>query len=135
MSVPASSIQSPGAAKNPKLASIKDVDIDKHGKFKYILIKVHDPEKDREFKHIVRGTNKAEYHADIYDGVVSEIEKKNLDCECVGGGRINHEHSKKHIQIYGYSQGYGRAEHAITAHILRRKFSNYDEITWHNDGY
>lgn len=48
--------------KNPKLVTIHDVEIDKNGKFKYILIKVHDPDKDREFKFIVRGTSKASYH-------------------------------------------------------------------------
>ncbi|GFR58081.1 14 kDa phosphohistidine phosphatase-like [Elysia marginata] len=48
--------------KNPKLRDIPEVEIDKNGKFKYILIKVHDPDIDREFKHIVRGTSKAAYH-------------------------------------------------------------------------
>lgn len=62
MAVPATDIASPSAHKNPKFANIPDVKIDSHGKFKYILIKVHDPDKDREFKHIVRGTSKAAYH-------------------------------------------------------------------------
>lgn len=62
MAVAQSEIQSPGALKNPKLKAVPDVDIDKNGKFKYILIKVHDPDKEREFKHIVRGTAKAAYH-------------------------------------------------------------------------
>ncbi|KAK3779363.1 hypothetical protein RRG08_052585 [Elysia crispata] len=48
--------------KNPKLRDIPEVEIDKNGKFKYILIKVHDPDIDREFKHIVRGTSKASFH-------------------------------------------------------------------------
>ncbi|GFO48430.1 14 kda phosphohistidine phosphatase-like [Plakobranchus ocellatus] len=51
--------------KNPKLRDIPEVEIDKHGKFKYILIKVHDPDVDREFKHIIRGTAKAAFHADL----------------------------------------------------------------------
>jgi phosphohistidine phosphatase len=62
MAVSLADIQSPGAAKNPKLKAVPDVEIDKNGKFKYILIKVHDPSKEREFKHIVRGSGKAAYH-------------------------------------------------------------------------
>ena len=60
--VSASEIQSSGSSKNPKLKAISDVNIEKNGKFKYILLKVHDPAKEREFKHIVRGSSKAEYH-------------------------------------------------------------------------
>ena len=58
-------IASATSYKNPKLIGIKDVDIDKNGKFKYILIKVHDPDIDREFKFIVRGTSKANYHGEF----------------------------------------------------------------------
>lgn len=41
---------------------------------------------------------------DIYDMVVGDIEAKGLDCEVLGGGRIEHEPHKKSIKIYGYSQ-------------------------------
>lgn len=60
-------ISSATSYKNPKLIGINDVEIDKSGKFKYILIKVHDPDKDREFKFIVRGTSKAGYHGEYQD--------------------------------------------------------------------
>ncbi|GAB1598592.1 14 kDa phosphohistidine phosphatase-like [Argonauta hians] len=134
MAVAAATIASAGAFKNPKLKAIIDVDTDKNGRFKYILIKVHDPEKDREFKHIIRGYSRHEYHADIYDDVCPKIEKNNLDCECVGGGRIQIENSKKHIQIFGYSKGYGQADHAITAAILSRKYPEH-KVKWSNEGY
>ena len=62
MASPASAVCSPGANKNPKLKAIQDVEIERSGKFKYILIKVHDPSKEREFKHIVRGNSKAAFH-------------------------------------------------------------------------
>lgn len=42
--------------------------------------------------------------ADVYDEVCPDIEGKGLDCECVGGGRIEHDPVKKKLQIYGYSQ-------------------------------
>jgi len=121
--------------KNPKLNTIPEVEIDKSGKFKYILIKVHDPDIDREFKHIVRGTAKCAYHADIFDLVVGQIEDKGLDCEVLGGGRIEHDPGKKSIKVYGYSQQYGQADHTITHSLLLRKYKDYDSITWSNDGY
>lgn len=65
MAVANADMQSVGAAKNPKLKAVPEVAIDKHGKFKYILIKVHDPSKEREFKHIVRGFSKANYHGNL----------------------------------------------------------------------
>lgn len=135
MAVAQSEIQSPGSTKNPKLKAIPDVDIDKHGKFKYILLKVHDPEKEREFKHIVRGTSKASFHADIFEEIAPAIEDVGLDCECLGGGRIIHDPGKKKIEIFGYSQGYGQANHNITARILSKRYRDYDNITWSNEGY
>lgn len=42
--------------------------------------------------------------ADIFDEVSPEIEGKGLDCECVGGGRIEHDPNKQKLHIYGYSQ-------------------------------
>ena len=44
------------------------------------------------------------FTADIYDDVVPEIENAGLDCECMGGGRIEHDSSKKKLSIYGHSQ-------------------------------
>lgn len=42
--------------------------------------------------------------ADIYDKVSEELEKGGyLDCECVGGGRINHDPQAKKIHVYGHS--------------------------------
>ncbi|XP_071156590.1 14 kDa phosphohistidine phosphatase-like [Mytilus galloprovincialis] len=134
MAVAATDIASPSAHKNPKFTNIPDVKIDSHGKFKYILIKVHDPDKDREFKHIVRGSGKANYHADIYDDVVPEIENAGLDCECMGGGRIEHDSSKKKLSIYGHSQAYGQADHKITGALLDKKYK-YQNISISYEGY
>ena len=42
--------------------------------------------------------------ADIYDKFLVDVLKQGLDCECVGGGRIQHEPENKLIKVYGYSQ-------------------------------
>ena len=51
-----------GEGKTPKLDSVRDVEIDENGRFKYILIKVTDSSQGGEFKYIVRGFDWAEYH-------------------------------------------------------------------------
>lgn len=55
------------------LECIPKVDIDPSGVFKYILIKVHDPEQQNEDDSItiVRGYHRCNYHSDIYDEVSS----------------------------------------------------------------
>uniref|UniRef100_A0A1D2AIH4 Sex-regulated protein janus-B n=1 Tax=Ornithodoros brasiliensis TaxID=888526 RepID=A0A1D2AIH4_ORNBR len=119
-------------AQNP-LDNVADVAIDT-GRFKYVLIRVHDKQTDDK-KEIVRGSASASYHADVYEAVRGELEKAGrLETECLGGGRIIHEPQKHHIEVFGHSEGYGRADHKRTCEILRQRFKDYD-ITWKNDGY
>ena len=41
--------------------------------------------------------------ADIYDQICSELEPKSFECECVGGGRIEHKKNEQTLFVYGYS--------------------------------
>ncbi|XP_035463850.1 14 kDa phosphohistidine phosphatase [Scophthalmus maximus] len=119
------------------MMNIPPADIDPSGVFKYVLIRVHSREEgdDDAGVDIVRGYGWAEYHADIYDKVSEELEKGgHLDCECIGGGRIKHEPQDKKIHVYGYSMGFGRANHAVTTEKLKVRYPDY-EVTWSNDGY
>ncbi|CAL1272116.1 unnamed protein product [Larinioides sclopetarius] len=118
-----------------KLDSVESVKID-DGTFKYILVKVYDPDnEDNVFKFIVRGDASAPYHGDIYEVTTPDIEKLGLECECVGGGRIKHDPAAKTIHVYGYSQGYGRADHLQTCRLLKEKYPDYAKIDFSNDGY
>ena len=56
-------------------------------------------------KLLVRGFNRAEYHADIYDEVEESLRARGLDAQCLGGGRIRHDPGTKYIKVYGYSMG------------------------------
>ncbi|XP_057325956.1 14 kDa phosphohistidine phosphatase-like [Microplitis mediator] len=118
------------------LDKIPDVIIDPNGVFKYILVYIHD-DNTKQSKPIVRGYKKCKFHADIYE-TIGEDELKNygagLDTECVGGGRINHNAPAKTIKVYGYSQGFGKADHTIAVGLLKKKYPDY-EITWSDEGY
>ncbi|KAJ3605046.1 hypothetical protein NHX12_027097 [Muraenolepis orangiensis] len=118
------------------MANIPQADIDPTGVFKYVLVRVHSKEEGDDSEiDIVRGYAWAEYHADIYDKVSGQLEKGGvLDCECVGGGRIKHEPTTKKIHIYGYSMGFGRANHQVSMEKLKVRYPQY-EVTWDNEGY
>ncbi|CAK1601599.1 unnamed protein product [Parnassius mnemosyne] len=115
------------------LDTIPKVDIDSSGIFKYILMNVYDKNKEEKPPVIiVRGYKRCNYHSDIYDEVQEKLHP--LDCEVLGGGRISHDSDLKQIQIYGYSQGYGKADHDITAKIIKDFYTDYT-ITTSDEGY
>lgn len=116
--------------------SIPSVLIDNGGVFKYVLIKVHKKEEgaDESEKYVVRGFKWGPYHADIYEETQEKIEKLGFETECVGGGRIEHNADEKKLKVYGYSQGYGKADHQVTTELLKKDYPDYN-ISWSNDGY
>ena len=88
--------------------------LDKNGVFKYIQIAVHSASVDFV---IVRGFADCAYHADIL-AKFKETELQHADpnavADCPGGGRVDVSEANKTLFIYGYSQGFGRANHALT---------------------
>jgi phosphohistidine phosphatase len=116
-----------------KLNGVDDVVIDSTGgRFKYILCKVFErgSPSGSQFKNVVRGTASAEFHSAIYDDLDAELEALGLSCECLGGGKIEHNPVDKTIVVFGMSQGFGRADHSVAADLLRKKFPDYSSITW-----
>ncbi|XP_011708296.1 PREDICTED: 14 kDa phosphohistidine phosphatase-like isoform X1 [Wasmannia auropunctata] len=117
-----------------QLDNVPDVDIDGHGRFKYILIDVQD-DVGKTSKKIVRGYARAQWHSDIFDQVNEQIKKyAGLQANCVGGGRIEHDPDEKTIKVYGYSTGFGKADHQVSVELLKKKYPAYN-ITWSDDGY
>lgn len=117
------------------LTAIKEVDIDPEGVFKYILIKVHEDVTPPADKVIVRGYKRSPYHADIYEEVEkNELAPQKLDGECLGGGRIQHNPDAKSLKVYGYSQGFGKADHQLAVSLLKKVYPNYN-ITCSDEGY
>ncbi|CAI2384452.1 unnamed protein product [Moneuplotes crassus] len=111
------------------------VDIDT-GTFKYI--QVHVEKEGEEPVILIRGYTDCAYHADILSRFqMKEIYEKGLveyESSCPGGGRIKHDEEAKTIEVYGYSQGFGKADHEVTTAKLKDKYPDY-EITWSDEGY
>ncbi|XP_033321790.1 sex-regulated protein janus-A [Megalopta genalis] len=122
------------ATMSETLNKVPDVDIDGHGRFKYILINVQD-ENTKATKPIVRGYAKSPYHADIFEEACKQLEPySSLKPNCVGGGRIEHDPDAKTIKVYGYSQGFGKADHQVSVGVLKKKYLDYT-ITCSDEGY
>ncbi|XP_073672637.1 14 kDa phosphohistidine phosphatase [Garra rufa] len=109
------------------LSKVPDVDIDPEGKFKYILVNIK-VKGGTEQKVIVRGTKTAEYHNHIFEKVNPAMEALGLECNCLGGGKIEHNNTEKKLRVFGESTGYGKADHAVTVEKLKSVFKDY-EIT------
>ncbi|XP_023311894.1 14 kDa phosphohistidine phosphatase-like [Anoplophora glabripennis] len=125
------------------IPQVKDVDIDPSGVFKYILIKVTSPNSDGQLedKLIVRGYAECPYHSDINDKVTGELQQlkaskaiRDWRSKVLGGGRINHDAEAKDIKVYGYSQGYGKADHQLTVDILKKQYPDYN-VGFSDEGY
>ncbi|XP_068934375.1 14 kDa phosphohistidine phosphatase-like [Petaurus breviceps papuanus] len=118
------------------LTQILDVDIDKDGVFKYVLIPAHSVRdgQDCPSNDIVHGYKWVACHADIYDQVSEEIQKKVFDYEFLGGRTISHQSQDKKINVYGYSMGCGHAQHSLSTEKIKAHYLNY-EVTRADDGY
>ena len=104
----------------------KPVDIDQ-GTFKYVLIRVTD-KKNGKVTFLVRGNCHADFHADIAEPIEAALVARGLKVDIPGGGRIRHDPVARKITVYGYSVGYGRADHELTCTILRNFYDSSYEI-------
>ncbi|KAJ7410889.1 hypothetical protein BTVI_51898 [Pitangus sulphuratus] len=71
--------------------------------------------------------------ADLFERTAEELARHGLSCECLGGGRLSHRPEERKIHVYGYSVGFGRADHAVTTEKLKAEYPDY-EITWADEG-
>ena len=117
------------------IKQIETVGLDE-GVFKYVLVKLMPANRI-----LVRGRNGCGYHADVLETLESEIRESEASGEirqsldCVGGGRIEHRPQERKLHIYGYSQDFGRADHAMTKQLCEEHFGGGYTITWSNEGY
>ncbi|KAH8383283.1 hypothetical protein KR009_007716 [Drosophila setifemur] len=115
------------------LAAVSLVNItDQRSIFKYIQIVVI--AEGMASKTVIRGFADCTYHADIFDREEALLAKSGLKADCPGGGRIEHDPEKKYLKVYGYSQGFGKADHAQSKQILQTKYPDYT-IEVSDDGY
>lgn len=114
---------------------IPNVSIDS-GAHKYVLISAIIP-GGGERQHFVVSRRGAEYHRNAAEPFVEALERSGyLSIQILGGGRIALDERQKSIKIYGYSYGFGLADHAMSKSVVEKdpRYREFD-VTWSNDGY
>ena len=112
------------------VSSVESVRMDQQGTFKYIQICIND---GQSVTTVIRGWLDCDYHADVLDKFNSkERQPAGVKVYCPGGGRITIKDKK--IVIFGYSVGFGKADHAVTCQIIQEAMPDYT-VEWNNDGY
>mmetsp|Transcript_10662 Transcript_10662/g.15488 ORF Transcript_10662/g.15488 Transcript_10662/m.15488 type:complete len:170 (-) Transcript_10662:814-1323(-) len=127
----------------PPLAwlDIPSVSID-NGAHKYVLISATEP-APREpngtciHRYFVVSKKGAAYHQNAAEPFVCKLEANGFqDIRIKGGGRISLDEVSKSVSIFGYSYGFGRADHAQSKSVIDAddRYKGYN-VTWSNDGY
>ncbi|KAH8250877.1 hypothetical protein KR038_004485, partial [Drosophila bunnanda] len=129
--IPAPVLEASSKMSTKPIESVPLVKISSQGIFKYILINVTDGDLT---KTVVRGFDDCEWHADILEREEVIFSASKLKAECIGGGRIEHDPEKKYMKVYGFSQGFGKADHNQSKRILESKYPDY-RIEISDDGY
>lgn len=105
------------------------------GAYKYVLITANTPSnKSRIFVYSKRN---AQYHRNVAEYLLPQLEGEGYsDIRIKGGGRILRDDASKKVHIFGYSYGFGRADHELAKRIVEQSvnYSGY-RVTWSNDGY
>jgi phosphohistidine phosphatase len=104
------------------------------GVHKYVLIKA---EWDGEEQYIVTSKKGAAYHRNAAEPMISKLQNAGYDnIEVTGGGRISLDSTTKQIHIYGFSYGFGLADHSISQSTILDdpRYTSF-KVTYSNDGY
>jgi phosphohistidine phosphatase len=115
--------------------AIPAVSIDE-GAYKYVLVSAVPPPSssglERSTRLFVYSKWNAKYHVNVAEYLVPQLESSGYtDIQIKGGGRILRDDGDKRIHIFGYSYGFGMADHASAKGVVGRcaKYQDY-EVTW-----
>ena len=98
------------------------------GAYKYVLITA---EKDRP-RIFVYSRRSASYHRNVAEELVPRLKDAGYrDIRVKGGGRILRDDDSRKVHIFGYSYGFGRADHALAKDVVENSvsYSGYT-VTW-----
>lgn len=107
------------------------------GAHKYVLISAQAPTDPPEKRWFVVSKHGAQYHANAAEPFVDRLEGAGYrDIRVTGGGRINYQPDERIINIFGYSYGFGLADHKLSKQIVEEdgRWVGY-AVDWSNEGY
>jgi len=108
-----------------------------NGAYKYVLISAKASEESAKESYFVTSKKGAHYHRNAAEPLIHMLESNGYsNINVLGGGRIMLDEEKKEISIFGYSYGFGRADHEISKNVIEADSRYKDfKVTWSNDGY
>ena len=108
----------------------------KEGTFKYVLIRAS--AADGTEKLLVRA-GPGDYHADVAEPTLESLRGAGLEASVLGGGRIAYDPAAAppapHVRVYGFSYGFGKADHAVSVEVCREHFGADARLEWSDEGY
>ena len=121
--------------KNAATSAVPNVEI-AEGAHKYVLISAMTPDGSQR-QHFVVSKRNASYHRNAAEPFVDKLEQNGYkSIDITGGGRINLNSTDETIDVYGYSYGFGLADHALSKAVILAdpRYKDFD-VTWSNEGY
>ena len=108
------------------------------GTHKYVMIVARDNSSGSSTTLVRSGAG--EYHADVLEAATAAMWPAGMECanvsvDCLGGGRIAFDPGAKTVRIYGYSLGFGCADHAASCQLCQEHFGAEYVCEWSNEGY
>ena len=100
------------------------------GAYKYVLVTAVAPSNNR--RTFVYSKRNASYHRNVAEHLVPKLENAGYsDIRVTGGGRILRDDESKKVHIFGYSYGFGRADHERAKDVVEQSV-NYRgyTVTW-----
>ena len=88
-------------------------------------------------QYIVTSRQHAAYHRDAAEPMIAALERAGYtNIDVTGGGRIDCNEERKSMKIFGYSYGFGLADHSISQRVVAEdaRYADFD-ITISNEGY
>lgn len=115
------------------------------GQWKYVLISAEEPlllpppsgDNCSATVFFVTSKKGAAYHRNAAEPFVEKLQSSGYrNIHVAGGGRLYFNPRDKKIRIFGFSYGFGLADHATSKRVIEQdeRFKDY-EITWSNEGY
>jgi phosphohistidine phosphatase len=104
------------------------------GAHKYVLIQAC---LDGDEQYIVTSKHKAPYHRNAAEPMIEKLEEAGYaDIQVRGGGRLDLDSRAKTIIIFGFSYGFGKADHSISRRVVLESSAYRDfDVTISDEGY
>jgi phosphohistidine phosphatase len=105
------------------------------GAHKYCLLHAQTPTGDEQY--IVTSKQGAYYHRNAAEPMIAMLEQAGYtDIEVKGGGRILLDEEARKISIFGFSYGFGPANHAVSRQVVLEdpRYADFD-VTISDEGY